>query len=31
VLCWGNNEHGELGQGTIDDGPHPEPIEVKLP
>jgi alpha-tubulin suppressor-like RCC1 family protein len=28
VRCWGGNSHGELGQGTHDDDPHPTPMTV---
>lgn len=30
VVCWGGNEHGELGRATIDRMPHPEAAPVKL-
>lgn len=30
VVCWGGNQHGELGQGTIDADPHPAPLTVEL-
>jgi alpha-tubulin suppressor-like RCC1 family protein len=28
VVCWGSNEHGELGQGTTDGARHPSPLTV---
>jgi alpha-tubulin suppressor-like RCC1 family protein len=28
VECWGGNGHGELGQGTRDEAPHPTPVRV---
>ncbi|MDF2697709.1 MAG: hypothetical protein K0S65_6092 [Labilithrix sp.] len=28
VSCWGGNSHGELGQGTTDEAPHPQPVSV---
>lgn len=28
VKCWGSNEHGQLGQGTLDTNPHPTPLTV---
>lgn len=30
VLCWGSNEHGELGQGTTDKLAHPTPSVVRF-
>ncbi len=30
VACWGANEHGELGLGTIDEDPHPSATKVPL-
>ena len=29
LFCWGNNEHGELGDGSTD--AEPEPLEITLP
>ena len=29
LWCWGNNEHGELGDGTT--GAEPQPLEIPLP
>lgn len=31
VLCWGANDHGELGQGSVDTDAHPTPIERRFP
>ncbi len=28
VVCWGSNEHGELGQGTTDTDRHSVPVPV---
>lgn len=28
ITCWGGNAHGELGQGTTDDLPHPKPVAL---
>ncbi|OJY22260.1 MAG: hypothetical protein BGO98_37360 [Myxococcales bacterium 68-20] len=30
VQCWGNNENGQLGQGTIDIARHPTPVTVRF-
>ncbi|AKV00163.1 hypothetical protein AKJ09_06826 [Labilithrix luteola] len=30
IFCWGSNEHGELGQGTVDQAPHPVPVQVSF-
>ena len=30
VMCWGRNEEGTLGQGTIDTAPHITPVKVLL-
>jgi alpha-tubulin suppressor-like RCC1 family protein len=30
VACWGGNKFGELGQGTVDNDPHPTPVKVPL-
>lgn len=30
VVCWGSNERGELGQGTIDADPHTEPVSIRF-
>ncbi len=28
VRCWGSNEYGQLGQGSLDTDPHPTPVTV---
>ena len=30
VFCWGGNERGELGQGSVDSSPHPTPLPVSF-
>ena len=31
LLCWGRNDRGQLGLGTVDDALHDRPVEVTLP
>ena len=28
VWCWGSNDQGQLGRGTVDNNPHPDPLAV---
>jgi hypothetical protein len=31
VLCWGKNDHGELGRGVADSAPHPDALAIAFP